>query len=358
MFAAMDRVKWNGQSTRSRGSPSSQASVWLSRRFALLPVGLALVLWGCAPPRFHSVQVRHDSHIPVYGPTPASPSQLRLVTYNVWGLPAWINRVKPTRYARIARELEARTPEFILLQEVWSERAREAVPTEAGWSVASSRDRSLFLRRGGLVSMSRYPIVDAEFHAFRAGAWPDSLVRKGALRMTVELDNTLRLNVWNVHLQAGRASRIRSRQIVELTSWVQQAGNGQVADIIAGDFNCTPDSEEYAQLKQLLGADAHQLASQPHFITYDGGRSDAAVARTLDYVFLRWRQSHVSCTVSVAPALDAARIEDRLSDHLAVEADVRLEFTTLTAQSTAYGPPIGDPGYRHRRLQAGRMPIR
>ncbi len=72
------------------------------------------------------------------------------------------------------------------------------------------------------------------------------------------------------------ARGIRSRQIAELADWVRQAEQGQGADIIAGDFNCTPDSEEYLQLTRLLGADAHPPESQPHFVTYDGCRSDVA----------------------------------------------------------------------------------
>jgi hypothetical protein len=44
-----------------------------------------------------------------------------------------------------------------------------------------------------------------EFRAFRAEAWPDSLVNKGALKITVELGPSFRLNIWNVHLQAGSA---------------------------------------------------------------------------------------------------------------------------------------------------------
>ncbi|MCL4176921.1 MAG: sphingomyelin phosphodiesterase [Verrucomicrobia bacterium] len=291
----------------------------------LLP-GLLLVLWGCVSPNSSNVQIRHAATAARSGPGQEGQTELRVLTYNIWGLPAWINGANPSRYARIARELEARAPEFILLQEVWSEHAREAVPAEAGWSVASSPARNLFLRRSGLVTLSRHPIVDAEFHAFRAGTWPDSLVGKGALRITVELAGSLRLNVWNVHLQAGDARDIRLRQIAELAAWVRQAEQGQGADIIAGDFNCTPDSEEYRQLTRLLGTDAHPPESQPHFVTYDGCRSDAADARTLDYVFLRLRQSHVSCTASVAPAMDADRPEDRLSDHLAVEADLRLEI--------------------------------
>ena len=152
----------------------------------------------------------------------------------------------------------------------------------------------------------------------------------------------LRVNVWNVHLQAGSAARVRSQQILQLADWVHQAEDGQAADLIAGDFNCTPDSEQYAQLTKLLGVDATQLGPQPHFVTYDGCRSATTEARTLDYVFVRLREPQIACAATVAPAMDTHRPEDRLSDHLAVQADFRFELTTLTAQSPTYEMPIAE----------------
>jgi endonuclease/exonuclease/phosphatase family metal-dependent hydrolase len=259
-----------------------------------------------------------------------------LLTYNIWGLPAWINGAHPARYPRIARELEKHDPHFILLQEVWSARAREAAPAGDGWSTASSSAHGPFFRRNGLVSLSRFPIVDTEFHPFRNGSWPDSLVSKGALKITVALDHSLRLNVWNVHLQAGSAAPVRSQQIAELAVWVRQAENGQAADLIAGDFNCTPDSEQYDQLKRLFGPDVHQPGSKPHFSTYDGCTTDSANARTLDYVFVRVRQTRLAYAATAAPAMDSDQIEQRLSDHLAVRVDLLLEVAPLSAQSPAF----------------------
>ena len=345
-FTAADRRGSNGRIAPSHGSPQPNAPRRLIAQALLtaITLGLSLILWGCVSPE--SVQVRHAAEATGRRMRSEPLSDLRLVTYNIWGLPALINGADPARYARIAAELEKQAPHFILLQEVWSTRAREAVPTGNEWSAASSSNHKLLFRRSGLVSLSRFPIVDTAFHAFRAGTWPDSLVNKGALKITVELSPALRVNVWNVHLQAGSAAQVRSRQIVELADWVRQAEDGQAADLIAGDFNCTPDSEQYAQLTRLLGVDATQLGPQPHFVTYDGCRSATTEARTLDYVFVRLREPRVACAVTVAPAMDTPRAEDRLSDHLAVKADFRFELTTLTAQSPTYEMPIARGGPR------------
>jgi endonuclease/exonuclease/phosphatase family metal-dependent hydrolase len=339
-FTAADRRESNGRIARSRGSHSRNTSRWLAAQALLtaLTLGLSLILWGCVSPE--SVQVRHAAEASGWSMRSQAHSDLRLVTYNIWGLPAWINGADSARYASIAAELESHAPHFILLQEVWSTSAHEAIPAGNEWSTASNSNQKLLFHRSGLVSLSRFPIVDTAFHAFQAGAWPDALVNKGALKITVELSPALRVNVWNVHLQAGSAARVRSRQIVELADWVRRAEDGQAADLIAGDFNCTPDSERYAQLTKLLGVDSSQLGSQPHFVTYDGCRSATTEARTLDYVFVRMREPQIACAATVAPALDTPRPEDRLSDHLAVQVDFRFELTTLMAQSPTYEMPI------------------
>jgi endonuclease/exonuclease/phosphatase family metal-dependent hydrolase len=69
---------------------------------------------------------------------------------------------------------------------------------------------------------------------------------QGLVNPTIEVADGLRLNVWNVHLQAGGADGIRSRQVAELVGWVQASQDGQIADLVAGDFNCTPESRQYS----------------------------------------------------------------------------------------------------------------
>jgi endonuclease/exonuclease/phosphatase family metal-dependent hydrolase len=90
-------------------------------------------------------------------------------------------------------------------------------------------------------------------------------------------------------------------------------------------------------LTRLLGVDVQQLGSQSRFITYDGRSSDISKAQTLDYVFLRSRQAHLAYAATVTRAMDANRLEARLSDHLAVQMDLTLEIVPLTAQSPKLG---------------------
>src|SRR5215470_5463705 len=42
---------------------------------------------------------------------------LKLVTFNIWGLPGWMTGAPSGRYPRIAREIERLDPDVVLLQE-------------------------------------------------------------------------------------------------------------------------------------------------------------------------------------------------------------------------------------------------
>ena len=63
----------------------------------------------------------------------AEPSRLKVLTYNVWGLPAWISGASPARHARIAEELEQLGSDMVLLEEVWTSGGRgQAYPPPSG----------------------------------------------------------------------------------------------------------------------------------------------------------------------------------------------------------------------------------
>src|SRR5713101_1315808 len=95
-------------------------------RFAGLLTTLALLVGspGCASHRPAPLLVEHQVAV-----LPANRSQeklsLKLVTYNIWGLPSWMTGAPKGRYPRIERELERLDPDIILLQEAWTAKARK-----------------------------------------------------------------------------------------------------------------------------------------------------------------------------------------------------------------------------------------
>jgi endonuclease/exonuclease/phosphatase family metal-dependent hydrolase len=246
---------------------------------------------------------------------------LNILTYNVWGLPSWMNHAPRARYARIAGDLERLHPDLVLLQEVWTKSAAAVAPANGGWLVALAPSANFF-RRNGLMVLSRLPISGVEFHAFSQAAFPDSMVRKGALKVTVQAPAGQRLNIWNVHLQSD-APQVRLRQIEQLAGWVREADDGQAVDLVGGDFNSTPDSPEFKRLSRELGQTAQEVAHLPFLPTYDGLSPDPKMAQTIDYLFIRPRAPINQLEAAPTLTFTNANPRQRFSDHVALEVALR-----------------------------------
>ena len=206
---------------------------------------LALIIEsaGCASRRPVPLEISNSPRVPPQ--LDSGEVRLKLVTYNIWGLPSWMTGAPAGRYPRIERELEHLDPDLILLQEAWTSKAREAAPGHSHWAVARASRQHTFFQQSGLMTLSRFPIIGGQFYPFSRAAFPDRFVNKGVLKATLQLAEGKLLNVWNVHLQDGGPSSIRQSQIRELLARVRTAEDGQIADVVAGDFNCEPSSKRY-----------------------------------------------------------------------------------------------------------------
>jgi endonuclease/exonuclease/phosphatase family metal-dependent hydrolase len=262
---------------------------------------------------------------------PGDQVSLTLLTFNVWGLPSWMNHEPKARYAGVASDLERLRPDLVLFQEVWTKAAAAVAPTNGGWLVARAHSANFF-RRNGLMVLSRLPISGGKFHPFSNAAFPDSLVRKGALKVTVQAPGGQRLNVWNVHLQSD-APRVRQRQIEQLVAWVRDAEDGQIADLVGGDFNTTPDSPEFKLLSRALGQTAHEVAHLPFSPTYDGLSPDPKMAQTIDYLFIRPRATVNELEAAPAITFTNANPSQRVSDHVALKVALRFHAEAVVASN-------------------------
>jgi endonuclease/exonuclease/phosphatase family metal-dependent hydrolase len=310
-----------------------RAQLWVS--FPSI-VCLWLTSCSCLPEDIGPVSVQQATPFATSPTVSTNDVNLTILTYNVWGLPLWLNHEPRARYVRIASDLEHLHPDLVLLQEVWTKSAAAVVPTNGGWLVAQAPSANFF-HRNGLMILSRLPVIGAEFHAFRKAAFPDSIVRKGALKVTVQAPGGQRFNIWNVHLQAD-APRVRRRQIEQLATWVRDAHDCQAADLVGGDFNSTPDSPEFKQLSEDLGQTAHEVARLPFSPTFDGLSSDSKRAQTIDYFFIRPRTSISKLEAVPTITFTNAIRGRRFSDHMALEVALRFHFEgSFTSTSLTNG---------------------
>jgi endonuclease/exonuclease/phosphatase family metal-dependent hydrolase len=299
-----------------------------------------IVLTGCASRRPVPALVNNPIRT-APADTRSDQSRLKLLTYNVWGLPSWMTGARAGRYPEIARELERLDPDIIFLQEAWTAKARGAVPARGRWSIARAAGQHTFFQQTGLVTLSRFPIVGGEFYPFSRSAFPDKFVNKGVLKVTVKLPCGSLVNLWNVHLQDGGPPEIRRAQIRELELHVQAAEDGQIADLVGGDFNCHPESVFCRELTDTLGPSVQELDGAQPFATWDGLSEKPGAGEILDYIFVHGRAPVQSIEASTRVAFAAASRQERLSDHFGLEAVVTL--TTETNLAGALGASAMGP---------------
>jgi endonuclease/exonuclease/phosphatase family metal-dependent hydrolase len=292
---------------------------------------LCLSLWviatGCVARRPSPARIQASRTCTGSESERATPASLKVTTFNVWGLPSWLNGASSDRYGKIAQDLEQLGSDVVLLQEVWTRRSFDVLSGQARgpartWWTADARRKGGLLGQNGLLTLSRYPIKGAWFRPFSASRLPDSLANKGALEVTIELRPGQRVTIWNVHLQDEASGPVRSRQVAELVSWIEKAQDGQMADIVGGDFNFTPESSEFRRFAAVFGPSVHQLGKEVALPTWDGLKPGPGAGQVLDHIFVRTRQPAVALRAWQHRVFAAARRQDRLSDHMGVEAVV------------------------------------
>jgi len=230
------------------------------------------------------------------------------------------------RYPRIACELERLNPDIVLLQEAWTANARKSAPANGSWWRARGAGQHTFFQQSGLMTLSKFPIIGGGFYPFSQATLPDRLVRKGILKTTISLPGGSILNVWNVHLQAGGPAAIHRSQVQELVARVQAAEDGQIADLVGGDFNCTPESAHYRELRQALGPTVYELGGGKPFVTWNKMSAKPGAGQTLDYIFIRQKPALQSVEAFAQVAFAEPSPALQLSDHLGLEAVVKLSI--------------------------------
>jgi len=278
---------------------------------------------GCASHRPAQLQLRPPARVSSLRNAGGAQS-LRLLSYNIWGLPGWMTGARSGRYTRIARELERLDPDIVLLQEAWTAKARKCAPANGSWWIARPDGQHTFFQQSGLMTLSKFPIIGGEFYPFSQAAFPDRVVCKGVLKTTICLPDGSILNVWNVHLQEGGPPPVRQSQVHELIARVQAAEDGQIADLVGGDFNFTPESPLYRKLEQSLGPTVYNLGGDKPFVTWNKLSAKPGAGQTLDYFFVHKTPALQSVEAFARVAFAALTPAQQLSDHLGLEAVVKL----------------------------------
>lgn len=256
---------------------------------------------------------------------------MRILSLNIWGAPYAKDRA--ARLGAITDEIKRLNPDVIVLQEVFLPGQRQHF-IEA---LAPIYNYSHYFYSGvigsGLLTLSRYPIVDAIFHRFRLGGKPERLQHgdyfagKGIGLTRIDAPEGL-YNVFNSHTHAQYQEQDTDEYAIFTDSNLYEAArfiNAYADDnptILCGDLNTQPDQTGYRIITTLANlADAYLEQHAAHPVTFSAqnpytGHDD----QCLDYILLRNAQSS-TITRCMTEHFTGAYLA--YSDHYGLLADVQ-----------------------------------
>lgn len=188
--------------------------------------------------------------------------RIRVLSYNIKGLPALINPQYDTaRYADIGKVLAQRkkqgtAPDIVLLQESFDPKTAD-LRTFAKYPHLAQGPRSQKLLDSGLFVLSDFPIEAKSTILFRdmdCGTW-DCFAAKGAQAVRVRIPGVpYPLTLINTHTQSGKKYEAsRSAQLKDLARYVRDVFPSNVGAILGGDLNTSPSQGTFRQFEGDTG---------------------------------------------------------------------------------------------------------
>jgi endonuclease/exonuclease/phosphatase family metal-dependent hydrolase len=291
--------------------------------------------------------------------------EIKVLSYNINGLPAPIKTGKTPYYKRIADVLRHQRaagtqPDVVLLQEAFDSRSDIIAETtgykyvlkgpgrkdtsqrgDAHWvqktrkAYASFSDPQKFLG-SGLWILSDYPIVAAQHKAFNSDecAGFDCLANKSILLARIQVPGLAQpLDIINSHFNSRSAAKgpkkfvllSHYRQTDTLKWFLGKTEQGN-ARIVAGDFN-TRQAKRYDYFKETIGfADAGVdcLADSVKCTVAEGTRVEELLFNTNDKQFYKNGGGTEVVPVAMGRNFDEMLNGKPLSDHLGYEVVYKL----------------------------------
>jgi endonuclease/exonuclease/phosphatase family metal-dependent hydrolase len=294
---------------------------------------------------------------------------LRLGTFNVWGLPKPFADDLSARTRAIARRLRDIDLDVLLLQEAWTDEVRDTLhgaATVAGFDVAfASRESG-----GGLMVLSRVPILQNRFDKFHFRGDPERFAQgeflgaKGYQTLLLEgPDGPFSLINTHLHARYRRSrptlnSAVRTAQLLQLVGEVHRVDGNLV---VGGDFNFSPDDPEYRIFRALTrstevaeGRDDLKTITRSNYYK----RARTGRDKRIDYLFHRAARGtasfHADTRLLFAERERIRGIDRALSDHFGITAQIGWNPLrpphSLAAQALPEPPPDTEAFDLARRL--------
>ena len=180
---------------------------------------------------------------------------MKILTLNIWGAP-YAQHIM-ARIDAISTRIQHDQPDIILLQEVFLPAQVKALreSLQADWRYQHHFASGVI--GSGLLTLSRYPIVDSAFHRFRLGGKPERLMQgdyyagKGIGMVRLETPQGA-LAVFNCHTHAqydywnndNEYAVYTETNLYEATRFITTQ-SGDVPVVLGGDLNVNPTQPGY-----------------------------------------------------------------------------------------------------------------
>ncbi|KAF8476900.1 Endonuclease/exonuclease/phosphatase [Kalaharituber pfeilii] len=186
---------------------------------------------------------------------PSPPISLNIFTLNCWGL-KYISKHRSARLYEIGCRIASASPSYdiVALQECWVYSDYLAIRQETQRVLPYAKFYRSGVLGGGLVILSRWPIVGCEMIQYKLNGRPtafwrgDWYVGKGVAWAEIDVGGGRRVEVFNTHLHAPYKTRNggylchRTAQAWQISKLIRSAVQKGHIPIALGDFNMLPSS--------------------------------------------------------------------------------------------------------------------
>jgi endonuclease/exonuclease/phosphatase family metal-dependent hydrolase len=192
---------------------------------------------------------------------PGMASELRVLTFNSWGIKD--ARDKKERFALMPEAVAGLKPDIIIFQEVFEEWEREVLKrglVQAGYPADGFRYFPLRSYGTGIYVASRYPIVGERFEPYQSFLWSENKEQLGRGMAVLRIQTPeIEFLLATTHITPGNLADLeRSEGMLEFFEIsrliYEEAGKSGLKNVIlAGDLNADPNKLIYHILPALTG---------------------------------------------------------------------------------------------------------
>lgn len=266
-----------------------------------------------------------------FGPQQSGPRQgeLKLLSYNVWGLPSLLGTRRSERFARLGATLAPY--DVVTLQGAFSDDINVLKRSSDFKYHMRHNNGSLTAMNSGLYTLSKHPVLTSDFQPFERCTGTDCLINKGVLMTRINHPQLGPVDIYTTHYQSNHtpvAERIRAEDNNLALQRLLERHSNDFPVIISGDFGFVPDQSEYRDLLQRLPLKdlyREKHPDQPGY-TLDSANPylKDAVPQRNNYLFYlpknNWQMQLADARVSHREPVDGLV----LSNQYAVAAQLRL----------------------------------